>query len=306
MKFTIYQESRIGTRALNQDRVAYCYSRDTLLLLVADGMGGHAHGEVAAQVAVNAIAGLFQQEAKPNLPDPMFFLSMALETAHQAIHDEAARQALPDSPRTTCVVCVVQHNVAYWAHVGDSRFYLIRDGHVLSQTRDHSLVQTLVDSGSITAEQARQHPARNRIFSCLGGTQTPQIDFSRKTPLRDGDQLVLCTDGVWGPLETDLCAHIAHTNVMTSVPRMLDEAELRAGKNSDNLSIIAINWEDDEAQELTCNSDMPTMPMDVYTMPYGSSTQAGSKLSDDEIEEAIEEIRNSIRLSTFTRNQEDT
>ena len=303
MKFTIYQESRIGTRQINQDRVAYCYSRDTLLLVVADGMGGHAHGEVAAQIATNHVTTLFQREARPHLPDPMFFLSVAIEGAHSEICAEALRQAMPENPRTTCVVCVVQNNVAYWAHVGDSRLYLIRDGKTLSQTRDHSLVQTLVDSGSITAEQARRHPARNRIFSCLGGTQEPQIDFSRKTPMLDGDVLLLCTDGVWGPMEDDICPQIAYTNVLNSVPRLLDEAEQRAGKSSDNLSIIAINWEEDEEEELICYSDMPTMPMDVYTVPpEGGQQNANAALSDNEIEEAIEEIRNSIKMNTPIRN----
>ena len=303
MKFTIYQESRIGTRQLNQDRVAYCYSRDALLLVVADGMGGHARGEVAAQIATHHITTLFQREARPHLPDPMFFLSVAIEGAHAEIVAEAERQGMPENPRTTCVVCVVQNNVAYWAHVGDSRLYLLRDGKVLAQTRDHSLVQTLVDGGSITAEQARQHPARNRIFSCLGGTQEPQIDFSRKTPMLDGDILVMCTDGVWGPLEEDICAQLAYTNVLNSVPRMLDVAEQRAGKSCDNLSIIAINWEEDEAEELICYSDMPTMPMDVYTVPpEGGNLNPNAVLSDSEIEEAIEEIRQSIKQNTPTRN----
>lgn len=303
MKFTIYQESRIGTRQLNQDRVAYCYSRDALLLVVADGMGGHARGEVAAQIATHHITTLFQREARPHLPDPMFFLSVAIEGAHAEIVAEAERQGMPENPRTTCVVCVVQNNVAYWAHVGDSRLYLLRDGKVLAQTRDHSLVQTLVDSGSITAEQARQHPARNRIFSCLGGTQEPQIDFSRKTPMLDGDILVMCTDGVWGPLEEDICAQLAYTNVLNSVPRMLDVAEQRAGKSCDNLSIIAINWEEDEAEELICYSDMPTMPMDVYTVPpEGGNLNPNAVLSDSEIEEAIEEIRQSIKQNTSIRN----
>ncbi|HEU6456184.1 MAG TPA: protein phosphatase 2C domain-containing protein [Roseateles sp.] len=303
MKFTIYQESRIGTRQVNQDRVAYCYSRDALLLIVADGMGGHAHGEIAAQIATNHISTLFQREARPHLPDPMFFLSVAIEGAHAEIVAEAQRQAMPENPRTTCVVCVVQNNVAYWAHVGDSRLYLVRDGKPLAQTRDHSLVQTLVDSGSITAEQARSHPARNRIFSCLGGTQEPQIDFSRKTPMQDGDILVLCTDGVWGPLEEDLCQQIAYSNVLNSVPLLLDEAERRAGRSSDNLSIIAINWQEDEEEELICYSDMPTMPMDVYTVPpEGGMHNANALLSDNEIEEAIEEIRQSIKLNTPIRN----
>ncbi len=302
MKFTIFQESRIGTRQRNQDRIAYCYSRDSLLMVVADGMGGHAHGEIAAQVAVAYISSLFQREAQPHLADPLFFLSASLEGAQAAICADAIERDLPEAPRTTCVVCVIQDNIAYWAHVGDSRLYLIRGGKVQAQTRDHSLVQSMVDSGTITAEQAQKHPARNRIFSCLGGQQEPQIDFSRKTPLLDGDIVALCTDGVWSPLADAFVDRIAHTNVLISAPRILDEAERLAGRSCDNLSIIAINWEEDAREELVCSSDMPTMPMDVYTLPMDDAQASqNAPLTDDEIEEAIEEIRQSIQQSTPIR-----
>ena len=108
MKFTIYQESRIGNRDSNQDRVAYCYSRDALMMVIADGMGGHLYGEVAAQIAVQYITGAFQRDAKPALADPFLFLSRALSHAHHTILDYAVDRKLPEAPRTTCVVCVVQ------------------------------------------------------------------------------------------------------------------------------------------------------------------------------------------------------
>ena len=141
MRFTIYQESRPGKRRDNQDRIAHCYSRDALLMLVADGMGGHLHGEVAAQIAVQRIAGRFQAEARPLLPDPQLFLARAIEHAHQAILDHALDRQLPEAPRTTLVACVIQRGAAYWAHAGDSRLYLLRRGHLVTRTRDHSRTQ---------------------------------------------------------------------------------------------------------------------------------------------------------------------
>ena len=144
MKFTIYQESRIGKRANNEDRLAHCYSRDALLMVIADGMGGHYYGEVAAQIAVQTLAESFQREATPELRDPFMFLQKALSNAHHAIADFTEAHSLRDSPRTTCVACLIQNNVAYWAHVGDSRLYLIRGGRVATRTRDHSRVQLLI------------------------------------------------------------------------------------------------------------------------------------------------------------------
>src|SRR5574338_599374 len=154
MRFTIYQESRIGQRRSNQDRIAYCYSRDALLMLVADGMGGHQHGEIAAQLAAQVITRSFQRDARPALREPALFLSRALTNAHHAILDYSFDRNLAESPRTTIVACVVQEGVAWWAHAGDSRLYLLRHGHIHAQTRDHSRVQLMIDQGLLEAREA--------------------------------------------------------------------------------------------------------------------------------------------------------
>ncbi|MDO8933968.1 MAG: serine/threonine-protein phosphatase [Rhodocyclaceae bacterium] len=299
MKFTIFQESRIGKRRNNQDRLSYCYSRDSLLMVVADGMGGHLHGEIAAQIAVQYLTEAFQRESLPRLPDPFMFLSWGFTNAHQAITAYAAEHGLPDAPRTTCVACVVQDNIAYWAHAGDSRLYVIRDGRILAQTRDHSRVQVMIDQGLLSAEEALHHPARNRVYSCLGGDHAPQIDFSRKTPLASGDVIALCSDGVWGPLDdAAMIRTLSTTSVMQGVPRLLGEAESRAGESCDNLSLIALNWEDNYGGDTAPLVETRTMPFDAHTtqMEGFSSPRAREKdLTEDEIERAIEEIRGAIQ-----------
>ena len=135
MKFTIYQDSRKGGRQYNQDRVGYSYSRDALLLVVADGMGGHLHGEVAAQITVELVCDQFQKRAKPVLPRPAQFLTDVMNLCHDAIFNYASSHQMDEVPRTTCVACVVQDGVAYWAHVGDSRLYLVRNDKVVARTR---------------------------------------------------------------------------------------------------------------------------------------------------------------------------
>ncbi len=197
MRFTIYQESRQGGRANNEDRTTYCYSREALLMVVADGMGGHHYGEIASQIAVQTLADSFQRDARPTLADPFRFLQKGMTNAHHAILDYAERHRLSDTPRTTCVACLVQDNIAYWAHAGDSRLFLMRAGKVISQTKDHSRIRMLLDDGLISEAQAARHPDRNKIYSCLGSPTPPEIEFSRKTPLKHGDILLLCTDGLW-------------------------------------------------------------------------------------------------------------
>ena len=302
MKFTIYQESRPGKRPTNEDRIAYSYSRDALLMVVADGMGGHLHGEVAAQIAVQYITEYFQREARPKLKDPFLFLSGGLSNAHHAILDYAADRFLPEAPRTTCVACIVQDSIAYWAHAVDSRLYALRGGRVIGQTRDHSRVQRMLEDGLITSEDATHHPARNRIFSCLGGVSPPHIDYSKKTPLMTGDILLLCSDGVWGPLPKDVIPRAMSTgNVLQATPALMNQAEARGGANADNLSMIAIRWEDNYAEDTLGSVSTKTMPVDSFTtqMEAFAKARKGAQplpnLSDEDIERAIQEINTAIK-----------
>ena len=302
MKFTIYQESRPGKRPNNEDRLAYCYSRDALLMVVADGMGGHYYGETAAQIAVQTLIEAFQRVAKPAIEDPFLFLQKSMTNAHRAIIDFAATHKLNDSPRTTCVACLIQNNIGYWAHAGDSRLYLIRDGKVLNHTRDHSRVQLLIDQGLINEAQAATHPDRNKVYSCLGGVQPPDIAFSRKTPLEAGDVVMLCTDGLWGNLSEELmAAAVKSGNLMQTVPMLLGQAENQGGPNADNLSAVAVRWEDSytvsgsgfpsAVSTQTMSRDSVTTKLDTF----GRNPKYKSELTEEEIERAIEEIRSTIQ-----------
>jgi serine/threonine protein phosphatase PrpC len=202
----------------------------------------------------------------------------------------------------------VQDSVAYWAHAGDSRLYVIRDGRVLASTRDHSRVQALVDQGQLSPQEARRHPARNRVYSCLGGDHPPQIDFSRKTTLSAGDVIALCTDGVWGPLDDDtLVATLGRASVREGVPRLLDEAEARGGETCDNLSLLALNWEENYGDDTTAMIETGTMPLDMHTTlmeAFETPRERDQELTEDDIDRAIEEIRGAIqKYSRDERNQ---
>ena len=302
MKFTIYQESRIGKRNNNEDRLAHCYSRDALLTVIADGMGGHYYGEIAAQIAVQTLVENFQQTATPSIADPFMFLQKSMMNGHRAIRDFSEMHRLKDSPRTTCVACIVQNNIAYWAHSGDSRLYLMRNGKVVTHTRDHSRVQMLKEQGVINEAQAAVHPERNKIYSCLGGPTQPEIEFSRKTPLEVGDLLVLCTDGLWGVLPGELMAvSLKSENLMQAVPMLLNQADIRGGPNADNLSVIAVRWEDSYIDNNVADSSVistQAMSRDTITTnldAFGRNPNYKTELSEEEIEKAIDEIRSAIQ-----------
>ena len=301
MKFSVYQESRQGPRKSNQDRVAYCYSRDALCMVIADGMGGHLHGEVAAQIASQFIAEAFQRNAQPRLADPLKFLLESITNAHHAIVDYANVRSLLETPRTTCVACIVQDGLAHWAHVGDSRLYLIRNGRVEAQTKDHSRVQILVDAGRVREEAVAAHPDRNKIFNCLGQMGPPKVDLSRRVALRHGDVILLCTDGLWGPLTSrHICEELLRAEVLRAVPKLLDMAEVRAGREGDNASVVAMTWFEETASAGAEGISTVSMdPTDIKTTveQFGKSTPPATSgyLTDDEIERAIDEIRNAIQ-----------
>ena len=297
MRFSIFQESRKGGREANEDRTSYAYTRDSLLMVVADGMGGHLHGEVASQIAAQLLTEAFQREAKPTLADPVGFLQKSITDAHFALGDYAKARNLVESPRTTCVACVVQDSTAFWAHVGDSRLYHIREGRIQAQTRDHSRVQMLVDQGRVREEAVAAHPDRNKIFNCIGAVALPQVELSRPTLLREDDTLILCTDGWWGPLAGKLITRaLLKSDLMKAIPELLDLAELRGGADRDNLSVVAMTWAETRRGALAGEVSTQTLVLDGVSTQLGDFSKAdNSDLTDEEIERAIDEIRAAIR-----------
>ena len=300
MRFTIFQESRKGAREVNQDRLAYTYSREALLLVVADGMGGHLGGEIAAQIAVRLFVERFQQEAKPILRNPLKFMQDTMLRAHAALGSYASQFSMLETPRTTCVAAIVQGNHAYWAHVGDSRLYLLRQGRLLATTKDHSKVQYLVDQGIIGPQDVSLHPDRNKIFSCLGGMTDPVIDLSKRTPLSNGDILILCSDGLWSVYpHGELATMLTSTPILTTGPQILREAERRGGPEGDNVSAIIVRWGPETlADEPTTTDNLAlgqfeTQVDSTVTLTDRLGTQRD--MTDDEIERAIAEIQSTIQ-----------
>jgi serine/threonine protein phosphatase PrpC len=292
MRFTIFQDSRKGSRKVNQDRVAYTYGRDTLLLVVADGMGGHVGGEIAAQICVRLFIERFQREAKPVLKNPFKFLQDSMTRAHEALGSYANQFSMLETPRTTCVACVVQAEHAYWAHVGDSRLYLFRQRKLIAETKDHSKVQYLVDQGIIGPGDASRHPERNRVFSCLG----------KRTALHDGDLIVMCTDGFWSTVtREELVGWLATAPILEAAPAVMREAEARGGPEGDNVSAIIVRWGPEAIPEEPSTTITETMGMGEFetqidrTLTLTDRAGAQRDLTDDEIERAINEIQSTIQ-----------
>jgi PPM family protein phosphatase len=300
VRFTIFQDSKVGDRKGNEDRVGYSYSRDVLLMAIADGMGGHEQGEVAAEIAVTEITRRFQQEARNKLRRPLDFLLSAIQSAHRAIVSHAVEHNLLECPRTTVVACIIQNGCAYWAHAGDSRLYVLRNGELVARTQDHSKVQQMIDAGAITVEMAARHPDRNKIFSCLGGVVPPQIDVGREFRLEIGDTVMLSTDGFWAQIPAHILGNMLKKQTVNALmPGLLAEAQRRAKGESDNISVVAMTWENQEDASV---ADTTTMDAEEFATSTNTTEQlegtAASALEDvteDDIERAIAEIQSAIR-----------
>lgn len=304
MKFTIFQNSHQGPRPYNQDRLAYSYSKDALLLVVADGMGGHRHGEVAAQLAVTTMTEAFQRLALPSLSSPAKFLIEHIQQIHDMIDQLTQEQEMLEAPRTTIVAAIVQRGMLYCAHVGDSRLYHFRDGHLLYRTEDHSVVQSLYNKGIINKDEMSNHPYRHKVYSCLGGDVPPKIELADRQELAEGDTVLLCTDGVWGAVADDQIKQIlCGPSISDNVTELLDLAESVSQEQGDNMSAIGLQWGDKLHSQLAVST--VTMPMGLTTTIMNPITrtdydgQAGLlsklELSDDDIEKTIAEIQQALK-----------
>lgn len=249
MNFSIHQASHIGNRKYNQDRAAYAYSGDTLLLVLADGMGGHLHGEVAANLIIETFVGSFGRDAQPRVADPGKFVADAMRQANERIMRVTHDQTLGGFPGSTCVAALIQDGKVYWGHAGDSRLYLLRDGAVLARTRDHSMVQQWFEWGMITAEEARVHPQRNQITNCLGGVEDMfYMEPGQSVALQSGDVLLLGSDGLWGPFtDQELTEACTTKTVSEALDELVARALEREAGHSDNVTGIAVRWGEGEA-----------------------------------------------------------
>lgn len=301
MKFSIFQDSRVGARPYNQDRIGHWYTRDSLLLVLADGMGGHLMGEVAAQIAVDTLAASFQKDAQTRIPDPDLFLFRAVGRIHAAIDEYARKLNLPDSPRTTLVASIVQDGTAWWTHIGDSRLYFIRRGSIVARTRDHTRVQQLVDQGRIREESVSSHPERNMLLQCLGGGHAPRIEPAASARLAKDDILLLCSDGFWGPLtQRQLLGTLAEKSIIDGLPELMTLAETRAGPQCDNVSVVAIGWGEEEVAQPLATATPATvpsydLPTDIQDFTATDPDFTKTHMSDEEIERAIADIKAALK-----------
>jgi len=245
MQIEYAKVSALGDRTDNQDRAAVVVADKAALMLVFDGMGGHSDGARAAETALKVVQELFMDTPLPVF-DPQGFLYMALSRAHDEVVNLGIDVAVDFRPRATCAVCLIQEGGSFWAHIGDSRIYHVRNGSVLSRSRDHSHVEVLIQEGAITEEEALDHPMRNFVECCLGGdAPVPDMSVTGKKPLLPGDVLLACSDGLWSGLRDEEMARIGRPgddSLVENLKQLSIQALQANSPYSDNTTGTALRW----------------------------------------------------------------
>ncbi|HWZ19845.1 MAG TPA: Stp1/IreP family PP2C-type Ser/Thr phosphatase [Ktedonobacteraceae bacterium] len=290
LRLDVAQLTDVGRkREHNEDNMAFVIPKDSqvmaskgALFIVADGMGGHAAGEVASEIAVDTVSNMYYQE---DSNDVTVSLLRAIRRANASIHQRAAENLLRTGMGTTCVAAVLRGNMAYIANVGDSRAYLLRGNQVKQISYDHSWVAEQVRAGLLTEEQARTHAQRNVITRCLGTQAEVDVDVFHEA-LHEGDSLVLCTDGLSGLVSDEELQRIVEQFVpQESVYHLVERANENGGP--DNITAIVMRVQ--EVGEEPPSVRYPVvvggreMGEDTVTLGMFSDTPLGSGSSNGDI-----------------------
>lgn len=215
------------------------FQRKGRLAVIADGMGGYEGGQEASRLAVETVREVYDHGVGE---DPHAVLLKAFATAHDRIQTYAGKHPELHGMGTTCTALVVRGRQLYFAHVGDSRLYLIRGARILRLTRDHSYVGRLVESGIVRAEDAEKHPQRHILTAALGAGRELAVDGAEQgLALQEGDDLLLCTDGLWSVVtEEELETALSGTPPAKSCAALVKLARQRGAPDNVTLQVLRV------------------------------------------------------------------
>lgn len=239
----IFQKTDIGMiRQMNQDACqAGEFSDGMAWAVVCDGMGGAASGDVASTTAVRIISERIHASYRDGMQANSIrsLLFSAIEAANAVVYEMSCSNPAFEGMGTTVVAAVVRDGAAYIAHAGDSRAYRITGEHIVQLTRDHSMVQAMVDRGQITASEAKDHPRKNIITRALGVDSSILIDFCEE-PFEPGDALLICTDGLTNTVDDSEILDTFRTQGADVSERLIQLANENGGQ--DNITVVSISF----------------------------------------------------------------
>ena len=240
-------QSDIGClRQNNEDSFGYWepeddkqFLRKGRLAVVADGMGGYEGGQEASRLAVETLMAVYRDFGGD---DPQAALIEGLQAAHEQIRQYSFAHPELRGMGTTCTAAAIVQDALYYVHVGDTRLYLIRDGHITRVTRDHSYVGRLVESGMISSEEAETHPQRNILTAALGTNPDLIMDSpGQPKPLRPEDVLLICSDGLWGQVrDSEILDAVENKSAEQTGRKLIELARERGGPDNITVEVLRL------------------------------------------------------------------
>jgi serine/threonine protein phosphatase PrpC len=219
------------------------FQRKGRLAVIADGMGGHEGGQEASRLAVQTVREVYEHSYQYD--DPQAALAESFIAAHARIQSYAEQHPAFHGMGTTCTALVLRARHLYFAHVGDSRLYLVRGDSILRLTRDHSYVGRLVESGIVRAEDAEKHPQRHILTAALGAGREVVVDGADQgLLLQEGDDLLLCTDGLWSVVpEEELEIEVSRNSPAEACAALVKLARQRGAPDNVTLQVLRVTPE---------------------------------------------------------------
>jgi serine/threonine protein phosphatase PrpC len=252
MQLEINVLSKPGGRKVNEDACGFWTSPGACFCVVSDGLGGHYGGDVASKLTVENALAWFRTTPECSRRA----IEASLRASNSVIIREQQRDPRLKHMRATAVILSIdtKRAVAVWGHIGDSRLYFFREGRIIEQTRDHSVLQSMVDAGYLQPKELRTAPNRSKLLAALGNEEQFDADITPVGfPLLDGDIFLLCTDGLWEHVQEEEMEQMLSTSpsAIEWLKALEDQVIARGQKGQDNYSAITVWCKDtDEAGEL--------------------------------------------------------
>lgn len=239
-----YHKTDVGAlRKVNQDAVASkVLSPNFAWSLICDGMGGANGGDVASNLAVSEVSNYLDENLSENmsLEEIKVLMYNAIENANNKIFEKSLKHAEFSNMGTTIVLCIVKDKTLSIMYAGDSRVYLLSKSGITQLTKDHSVVQEMVDSGEITPEDAKNHPQKNIITRALGVRENIQLDYVKEN-LNSNDIILLCTDGLTNEISDDNIYNFCMNNAISEIPeKLIRAANISGGRDNITVSVAQI------------------------------------------------------------------
>jgi len=252
----------IGGRKEQQDSCQIFENEYSTFLVLGDGMGGHKGGSVASQTLINEAKQAYQSQKK-KIENPKVFFQKIVDNTMETLKDYVLKNSDTD-PQTTVVLALIQDDVVYSGHIGDSRLYVFEDKEFTFRTKDHSVVQMLLNLGEITEDEMGTHPDQNKLLKSLSSKKRVEISYKEIRLKKETNNAVLaCSDGFWEYLSTDeMKKYLFEENLDSALLKMVSLSKERAGENGDNISVAVCMTE--QKEETTTQKIMKFLNKEIF------------------------------------------